>query len=63
MLKEQNETNANNLSIKLLKTLGGPVRIEGDGNKVITNLKDLSNRIKIANRQHENKHVNRVTTD
>lgn len=56
------ETNANSLSIKLLKTIG-----ENTGSvsnkKIITNLKDLSNRIKIANKQHENKHPLKFTTE
>ena len=49
--KEKMETEANSLSVKLLKTLGGGAT-KDYSKKIITNLKDLSNRIKIANKQH-----------
>lgn len=60
--KDKVETDANSLSIKLLKTIGDNQR-EITGKKMITNLKDLGNRIKIANKQHEQKHPIRSTTD
>jgi hypothetical protein len=60
--KDKTETDANSLSIKLLKTIGENSGEVGS-KKVITNLRDLSNRIKIANKQHENKHPTKTTAD
>lgn len=60
--KEKIETEANSLSVKLLKTLGGSAT-KDYSKKIITNLKDLSNRIKIANKQHQNKHPNKAIAE
>ena len=51
-IKEKPSTNANTLSVKLLKTIGSNVPVGGD-KKIIKNLTDLNNRLKGANKEHE----------
>jgi hypothetical protein len=55
-------TEANNLSVKLLTTIGTTLENQSQ-KRVIGNLKDLSNRIKVANKGHEAKHPMRFETE
>jgi hypothetical protein len=54
-LQNKTKTDANTLSIKLLQTIGGKVDTQGTSKTVISNMKDLSNRLKIANQAHDTK--------
>ena len=54
-LHNKTQTDANTLSIKLLQTIGSTFDGNSTGKKVISNLGDLSNRLKMANQTHEAK--------
>ena len=60
-LAKKTNTDSNTLSIKLLKTIGST--FDGQSTKgTINNLKDLSNRIKIANQKLDAKPAKKYQT-
>jgi hypothetical protein len=59
--REKAQIDANTLSVRLLKSIGGSTMDERSGPKGAMTLQGLSNRIKLANQTHKNTQQERET--